>query len=113
MHTLNLISSVYSFLGLGVTVFTIVFASVVTNGFASSVSTGSLISWTCRWQGYEDIAPASFGTICNQASAGLDLVFATLIFQIFAISATAGGWWIQMKIKLATHRHEKYSVELR
>ncbi|MCJ1456139.1 hypothetical protein MMC28_006498 [Mycoblastus sanguinarius] len=112
LHYLNISSTVISFLGLFASLFTIIFASIITNRLASSTSSGSLNSWTCRWQGFEKVAPANFTKICNDGTAALDLVILLVIVEVLAVGATAWGWWVEMRLKRSGVGAGKSEVEL-
>lgn len=57
------------------------------------------MSWTCKWQGFQSIAPVEFGKICTETMVSLDLVILLVIFEVFAVVVAAWGWWIETKMK--------------
>jgi len=111
-HNLNLVSTILFFLSLFVPLFTIIYSSTIINSLASSTSSGSLTSWTCKWQGFEPIAPANFTKICNEGMAALDLVIFLVIVEMLAVGATAWGWWVEMRLKRVSVGGEKDEIEL-
>lgn len=112
MHTLNILSTIFSFLSLAIALFTTIFASIVTNNLASSTSNGTLNSWTCKWQGFDSAAPERFTAICNQGTAALDLIIFLVIVEVFAVGASAWGWWVEMRMKRGGVEMGKSEVEL-
>ncbi len=112
MHTLNIVSTVLSFVCLAMSLFTTIFASIITNNLSYSTSQGTLNSWTCKWQGFESVAPANFTAICNQGSAALGLVIFLVIMEVLAVGVAAWGWWVEMRMKRGTSEMGKSQVEL-
>ncbi|KAK4692325.1 hypothetical protein P7C71_g4852, partial [Lecanoromycetidae sp. Uapishka_2] len=111
-HNLNLVSTTLSFLSLFATLFTIIYSSTIINSLASSTSSGSLTSWTCKWKGFESIAPAKFTKICNEGMAALDLMILLVIVEMLAVGLTAWGWWVEMRLKRFGLGDEKDNIEL-
>ena len=112
LRNLNILSSVTSSLCLFTTLFTAIFAAIGTNKLASSTSTGTLNSWTCKWQGFENVAPAKFTKICNEGTAALDLVIFLVIVEFLAVGVTAWGWWIEMKMRKISVDGGKEDIQL-
>ena len=77
-----------------------------------STSNGSLNSWTCKWQGFESVAPAKFTSICNQGMAAVDLVIFLVLVEALAVTASAWGWWVEMRLKKCSVEMGKSQVEL-
>ena len=99
LHKLNLASTILAFLTIFVTLFTTIYASTIISNFSSAANAGSLISWTCQWQGFEDRAPPNFTKICNEGSAGLDMVIALAVLSVLSTAASAAGWWAEMMLR--------------
>lgn len=57
------------------------------------------MSWTCKWQGYENTAPVIFTKICNEGSAALDMIVTLIVLSVLSVAASAGGWWAEMMLK--------------
>lgn len=113
LHNLNIISSIFSFLALFVALFTTIYASDLTNNLADSTSSGTLDSWTCKWQGLDSAgAPARFIEICNEGTAALDLVIFLAIMELLAVGATAWGWWIETRMKWVSVEGGKDEIQL-
>lgn len=112
LHSTNLVSTVLSSLCLCAALFTIIFASVVTNNLAYNTYSGTLNSWTCRWHGFDNVAPSNFAKICNDGMAALDLVIVLLLIELLALAATAWGWWVEMRLKKGGVGGSKSEVEL-
>ncbi|CAF9918675.1 hypothetical protein IMSHALPRED_004373 [Imshaugia aleurites] len=112
LHNTNLVSTILSSLCLCVALFTIIFASIVTNNLAYSTYSGTLNSWTCRWHGFDDVAPSNFTKICNDGMAALDLVIVLVLVEVLALGATAWGWWVEMRLKKGGVGAAKSEVEL-
>ncbi|KAK3178068.1 hypothetical protein OEA41_000200 [Lepraria neglecta] len=113
LHNLNIISSIFSFLALFATLFTTIYASDLTNNLADSTSSGTLNSWTCKWQGLDSAgAPARFIEICNEGTAALDLVIFLAIVEVLAVGATAWGWWIETRMKRVSVEGGKDEIQL-
>lgn len=112
MHTLNIVSTVLSFLCLTMCLFTTIFASIVTKNLSYSTSRGTLNSWTCQWQGFESVAPANFTAICQQGSAALGLIIFLVVMEFLAVGVAAWGWWVEMKMKRGNVEVGKSQVEL-
>ena len=96
---MNVISTPLSFLSLFTTIFTAVFASTITSHLADSTDAGSLLSWTCKWSSYEDIAPMNFVKICTQSTISIDLVIFMIMVQVIAVGISAWGWWVEARVK--------------
>ena len=73
---------------------------------------GTLNSWTCRWHGFDNVAPSNFSTICNDGLAALDLVIVLILVEILAVGTTAWGWWVEMRLKKGGVGGAKSEVEL-
>ena len=99
IHVLNVIATPLSFLSLFTTIFTAVFASTMTSHLADSMDAGNLMSWTCRWSSYKDMAPMNFVKICTQSTVAIDLVIFTIIIEVLMVGISAWGWWIEAKVK--------------
>lgn len=56
------------------------------------------MTWTCKWQGLESIAPDQFEKICTETMISQDLVILLLIFELFSVAIAGWGWWIQTRI---------------
>jgi len=112
MHTLNIVSTVLSFICLAMSLFTTIFASIITNNLSYSTSQGTLNSWTCKWQGLESVAPANFTAICNEGLAALDLVMFLVVMEVLAVCVAAWGWWVEMRIKRGSVELGRSQVEL-
>ncbi|CAF9907725.1 MAG: hypothetical protein ALECFALPRED_003789 [Alectoria fallacina] len=112
LHNTNLVSTVLSSLCLCAALFTIIFASVVTNNLAYNTYSGTLNSWTCRWYGFDSVAPSNFTKICNDGMAALDLVIVLVLIEVLAVGATAWGWWVEMRLKKRGVDGAKSEVEL-
>ena len=112
LHNLNIVSSIFSFLALFAALFTTIYASNITNNLATSTSSGTLNSWTCKWQGLDSLAPAKFLEICNEGTAALDLIIFLVIMQVLAVCATAWGWWIETRMKRVNVEGGKDEIQL-
>ncbi|MCJ1269814.1 hypothetical protein MMC22_009707 [Lobaria immixta] len=99
IHLLNITSTVLSFVGLFITLFTTIFASTINSHLSDNNGSGTLMTWTCKWQGLESIAPQQFEKICTETMVSLDLVILLLIFELFAVAVTGWGWWVETRIK--------------
>ena len=99
LHLVNIISTPLSFLSLFTTIFTAVFASTITTHLADSTDAGSLLSWTCKWSSYKDIAPMNFVKICTQSTISIDLVIFMIMIQAVAVGISAWGWWVEARVK--------------
>ena len=99
MHLLNVTSTVLSFIGLLITLFTTIFASKINSHLSDNSGSATLMTWTCKWQGLASIAPDQFEKICTETMISLDLVILLLIFELFTVAVTGWGWWIEMRIK--------------
>ena len=106
LRLLNIVSTVFSFICLSVTVFTTAFASTITSHLVNSADAGTLTSWTCKWQGFESIAPAGFPKICMESMVALDLVILLLILEVFTVVVSGWGWWVESRIKRGTSDSE-------
>ena len=88
---LPLISLLLTTLALLLTLPTIIFSAVTTNRLSASNSTGTLDSWTCKWQSYSaDVTPGEFSRVCEMGSAGFDVLVLGLVVQV--VSLGVGGW---------------------
>ncbi|KAL2038993.1 hypothetical protein N7G274_008333 [Stereocaulon virgatum] len=113
LHNLNIISSIFSFLALFATLFTTIYASDLTNNLADSASSGTLNSWTCKWQGLDKAGvPANFIEICNEATVALDLVIFLVVMEVLAVGTTAWGWWIESRMKKISVEGGKDEIQL-
>ena len=112
LHNTNLVSAVLSVLCLCVALFTVIFASIITNNLTYSTYSGTLSSWTCRWHGFDNVAPSNFTKICNDGMAALDLIIVLIIVEVVAMGATAWGWWVEMRLKKSSLGGAKSEVEL-
>lgn len=100
LHILNILSTIFSSTGLFLTVFTTMFVSIINGHYPSDRhDAGSLMTWTCKWQGFEDIAPLHFAKICTESMVALDLVILLVILELIAVVASCAGWWIEGRIK--------------
>ena len=71
------------------------------------------MSWTCQWQGFEQMAPPNFTKICNEGSAALDMVIALTVLSVLSTAASAAGWWAEMMLRRgAVEGGTKSQVEL-
>ena len=113
LHNLNIVSSIFSPLALLATLFTTIYASDLTNNLADSASSGTLNSWTCKWQGLDRAGvPANFIEICNEATVALDLVIFLVVMEVLAVGATAWGWWIESRMKKISVEGGKDEIQL-
>ena len=113
LHNLNIASTVLAFLTIFVTLFTTIYASTIISNFSSATNMGSLMSWTCQWQGFEGAAPPNFTKICNEGSAALDMVIALTVLSVLSTVASAAGWWAEMMLRRGGVEGEtKSQVEL-
>lgn len=100
LHILNILSTIFGSTGLFLTIFTTMFVSIVNGHYPSDRhDAGSLMTWTCKWQGFEDIAPLHFAKICTESMVGLDLVILLVILELIAVVASCAGWWIEGRMK--------------
>ncbi|MCJ1465911.1 hypothetical protein MMC07_004530 [Pseudocyphellaria aurata] len=99
IHRLNIASTVISFVGLFITLFTTISASTVNSHLSDNSGSATLMTWTCKWQGLESIAPDQFEKICTETMISLDLVILLLIFEVFAVAVTGWGWWVETRSK--------------
>lgn len=100
LHLLNILSTIFGSTGLFLTIFTTMFVSIINGHYPSDThDAGSLMTWTCKWQGFEDIAPLHFAKICTESMVGLDLVILLVILEVFAVVGSCAGWWIEGKMK--------------
>lgn len=67
------------------------------------------MTWTCKWQGLESIAPDQFEKICTETMISQDLVILLLIFELFSVAVAGWGWRIQRRI---TGGSEQNSIKL-
>ena len=112
MLSLNLASTLFATISFLLALFTTIFAAIITNKLASSTTSGSLNSWTCKWQGFEHVAPANFTKICNNGSAAYDLVILLTLTEFVAMLMAAGGWFVAGKLNRARAGHGISKVEL-
>ena len=110
--SLNLASTLFAIISFLLALFTTIFAAVITNNLASSTTSGSLNSWTCKWQGFEHVAPANFTKICNNGNAAYDLVLLLTILEFLGLCMAAGGWLVAGKLNKARAGHGISKVEL-
>lgn len=75
------------------------FASIINGHYSDTHDAGSLMTWTCKWQGFEDIAPLHFAKICTESMVGLDLVILLIILEAFAVVGSCAGWWIEGRME--------------
>ncbi|MCJ1430626.1 hypothetical protein MMC29_008544 [Sticta canariensis] len=99
IHLLNITSTVLSFIGLFITLFTTIFASTINSHLSDNSGSATLMTWTCKWQGLESIAPDQFEKICTETMISLDLVILLLIIELFTVGVAAWGWWIETRTK--------------
>ena len=97
-----MLSTVFSFICLSITVFTTAFASTIISHLTDSTDAGTLTSWTCKWQGFESIAPAGFPKICLESMVALDLVILLLILEVFTVAVSGWGWWVESRVRRGT-----------
>lgn len=57
------------------------------------------MTWTCKWQGLESIAPDQFQKICTETMVSVDLVILLLILELISVAVAGWGWWIETRIK--------------
>ncbi|KAL9134191.1 MAG: hypothetical protein Q9175_004626 [Cornicularia normoerica] len=112
LHNANIVSTVLSILCLCTALFTVIFASVITNNLAYNTYSGTLSSWTCRWHGFDNVAPSNFTKICDDGMAALNLVIVLVLIEVLALGATAWGWWVEMRVKKGCVDGTKSEVEL-
>lgn len=106
LHLLNITSSILSSVCLFTTLFTAIFASTINSHLADDTISGSLQSWTCRWSGFENVAPAEFGKICTESMVSLSLVILLVVFEVVAVVGTAAGWWIESRMRKESENNE-------
>lgn len=75
------------------------FVSIINGHYSDAHDAGSLMTWTCKWQGFEDIAPLHFAKICTESMVGLDLVILLVILEVFAVAGSCAGWCIEGRMK--------------
>ena len=50
--------------------------------------------------------------ICNEGTAGLDVVILLVIVEFLAVAVSAWGWWVEMRLKRVSIGGEKSEIEL-
>ncbi|KAG8528950.1 uncharacterized protein KY384_006639 [Bacidia gigantensis] len=102
---LNLASAFFAIVSFIIALFTTIFAAVIANNVAQSNSTGTLNSWTCKWQGIEEHAtPTNFNKICNNSSASYDLVVLLVVMEFLALVMVGLGFAVDKKLKASAAR---------
>ena len=81
------------------TIFTTVFANTIDSRLSDSTQAGTLLSWTCKWQGFGPVAPGRFTEICTTSTAAIDLVILMIVIQSLSVLLAGLGWWVGAKIK--------------
>ena len=81
------------------TIFATAYASSITAHLASSTDAGTLTSWTCKWDGFESIAPTHFAKICTESTVALDVVELLIVIEVFAVAMSGWGWWVEARVK--------------
>ncbi|KAL9612997.1 MAG: hypothetical protein Q9167_002430 [Letrouitia subvulpina] len=99
LRRLNTLSTLVSFVGIFITVFTTAFASAINNHLASTTDAGTLGSWTCRWQDFESIAPKHFASICMESTVAMNLVILSIVLQALGVLLAGWGWLVEAKGK--------------
>ena len=94
-----MLSTPLSFLSLFMSIFTTAYASSITSQLAASTAAGTLTSWTCKWDGFESIAPTYFAKICAQSTVALDLVNLLIVIEFLAVAMSGWGWWVEARVK--------------
>lgn len=65
------------------------------------------MSWTCKWQAFENVAPTNFGRICTEGIVSIDLVILLVIIEAVAVGVAAWGWWVEMRTRKGTTQEEE------
>ncbi|KAL8744061.1 MAG: hypothetical protein Q9190_003644 [Brigantiaea leucoxantha] len=99
LRSLNILSTVMAFLGVFMTIFTTILTSTINSHLESNTDAGTLYTWTCKWQGFESIAPQQFGSICMESTVAMNLVVLLIVLQALSVLVVAWGWWIESRVR--------------
>lgn len=94
------------------TLFTTIFVAVITNNLATSQSSGSLVSWTCKWQTFSSVAPDGFNKICDNGAAAYDLVLLLVVLEFIGVAMAGAGFFVEKKLQKSERGRGISKVEL-